>query len=85
MQVIMFGQGFASMAPPIRELEKLILERKIAFPVNPALRWCFLNVVAEVDAAGNTKFSKAKSRERIDLAVALVMALDGAFGMPLRR
>jgi phage terminase large subunit-like protein len=78
MTVLQFGQGFASMSPPCKEIEKLILERKIAFPDNPALRWCFGNVVAEIDPAGNVKFSKKKSREKIDLAVAAVMALDGA-------
>ena len=78
MTVLEFGQGFASMSPPCKELEKLILERKIAYPEHPTLKWCLGNVIAEVDPAANVKFSKAKSREKIDLAVALVMALDGA-------
>ena len=78
MVVLEFGQGFASMSPPSKELEKLILERKIAFPDNPVLKWCLGNVIAEVDAAGNIKPSKKKSAEKIDLAVALVMGLDGA-------
>jgi phage terminase large subunit-like protein len=42
MTVIEFGQGFASMSPPTKEIEKLILERRIIFKENPALRWCFL-------------------------------------------
>ena len=78
LTVLQFGQGFASMSPPCKELEKLILERAIGFPDNPVLRWCVGNVVAEIDAAGNIKFSKKKAPEKIDLAVALVMALDGA-------
>ncbi len=78
MTVLEFGQGFSSMSPPCKELEKLILERKIAYPEHPTLKWCLGNVIAEVDPAANVKFSKAKSREKIDLAVALVMALDGA-------
>ncbi|WP_419661502.1 phage terminase [Desulfosarcina variabilis str. Montpellier] len=78
MTVLEFGQGFASMSPPSKELEKLILERKIAYPDNPVIKWCLGNVIAETDAAGNIKFSKKKSAEKIDVAVAAVMALDGA-------
>ncbi len=78
LSVFEFGQGFASMSPPAKELEKLILEQKIVFPDNPALKWCFGNVIAETDAAGNLKPSKARSREKIDLVVSSIMALDGA-------
>ncbi|OPL14706.1 MAG: terminase [delta proteobacterium MLS_D] len=78
LEVIEFGQGFASMSPPAKELEKLILERKIKFSENPVLRWCFGNVITEVDAAGNVKPSKKRSREKIDLVVSTIMALDGA-------
>lgn len=78
LTVIEFGQGFASMSPPSKELEKLILSRKIVFPLNPCLSWCFSNVIVEVDAAGNVKPSKKKSREKIDLVVSCIMALDGA-------
>jgi phage terminase large subunit-like protein len=85
MTVLEFGQGFASMSPPCKELEKLILERKIAYPDHPVLKWCLGNVIAEADSAGNVKFSKSKSREKIDLAVALVMALDGAIRNAVKR
>jgi phage terminase large subunit-like protein len=75
--VFEFGQGFASMSPPSKELEKLILSQKIVFPDNPVLSWCFSNVVAETDAAGNVKPSKKRSKEKIDLCVSTIMALDG--------
>jgi len=78
LTVIEFGQGFASMSPPSKEMEKLVLSRKIVFPDNPALKWCFSNVITEIDAAGNVKPSKKKSKEKIDLVVSTVMALDGA-------
>lgn len=78
LQVIQFGQGFASMSPPSKEIEKLVLERRIAFEDNPVLKWCFSNVITESDAAGNIKPSKKRSREKIDLAVSTIMALDGA-------
>ena len=33
-----FGQGFASMSPPTKELMKLVLEQKIAHGGHPVLR-----------------------------------------------
>jgi len=76
LNVFQFRQGFASMSPPTKELLKLILEKRITFPSNPVLRWCASNVVVEQDAAGNMKISKRRSIEKVDLMVALVMALD---------
>jgi len=78
LTVLEFGQGFASMSPPSKELEKLVLERKIMFPDNPCLQWCFSNVIVETDAAGNMKPSKKRSKEKIDQVVSCIMALDGA-------
>lgn len=76
--ILEFGQGYKSMSPPSKELEKLVLEKKILFPNNPCLSWCFSNVIVEIDAAGNIKPSKKKSKEKIDMVVSTVMALDGA-------
>lgn len=78
LTVLEFGQGFASMSPPSKEMEKLVLSQKIMFPDNPALKWCFSNVIVETDAAGNVKPSKKRSKEKIDMVVSTIMALDGA-------
>ena len=78
MTVVPFGQGFISMSPPTKELMRLVLEGKIAHDKNPCLRWCMDNIVVQTDPAGNIKISKAKATEKVDLAVALVMALDRA-------
>lgn len=76
--VIPFGQGFKDMSPPTKELYKLVLEEKIAHSGNPVLRWMIDNVFVRTDPAGNIKMDKSKSTEKIDGAVALVMALDRA-------
>jgi phage terminase large subunit-like protein len=73
-----FGQGFKSMSPPSKELMRIVLDEKFIHGGNPALRWMFDNVFIETDAAGNIKPSKKKSSEKIDGAVATIMALDGA-------
>lgn len=76
--MVQFGQGFASMSAPTRELARLIAARALVHDGNPVFRWNAGNVVVESDAAGNLKPSKAKSREKIDGIVALLMALDRA-------
>ena len=76
--VIPFGQGFASMSPPTKELMNLVLANKMKHNGHPVLRWMMDNVCVRVDPAGNIKMDKAKSTEKIDGAVALVMALDRA-------
>lgn len=76
--LVQFGQGFASMSAPTKELERLIGAGLLAHGGQPVLTWMAGNVVASKDAAGNIKPDKAKSTEKIDGIVALVMALDRA-------
>ena len=76
--VVPMGQGFASMSPPTKELMKLTLERKIAHGGHPVLRWNMDNIFIRTDPAGNIKADKAKSTEKIDGAIAMIMALDRA-------
>lgn len=76
--MVAFGQGFKSMSPPTKELLKLVLARKLAHGGHPVLRWMADNMVVDQDPAGNVKPNKAKSREKIDGMVALIMALDRA-------
>ena len=76
--VVPFGQGFKDMSPPTKELMKLTLEQRIAHGGHPVLRWNMDNVFIRTDPAGGIKMDKAKSTEKIDGAVAMVMALDRA-------
>ena len=73
-----FGQGFASMNAPTKELLKLVLEERLHHANNPVLRWMCDNLVVRMDPAGNMKPDKEKSTEKIDGMVALIMALDRA-------
>jgi phage terminase large subunit-like protein len=76
--VVPFGQGYKDMSPPTKELMKLVLEEKIAHGGHPVLRWNMDNIFIRTDPAGNIKADKAKSTEKIDGAIALIMALDRA-------
>jgi phage terminase large subunit-like protein len=74
------GQNYLDMNFPTQELLRLILQRRITHGGAPILRWQIDNLMVETDAAGNVKPSKSKSTQRIDGAVALIMAL----GLALR-
>jgi len=69
-----FGQGFISMSAPTKEVEKLFLSHEITHDGNPVLEWMMSNVILRLDPAGNIKIDKAKSTEKVDGAVAMVMA-----------
>lgn len=69
-----FGQGYASMSPALRELETMLLERKMRHGMNPVLTMCAQNAVVQMDPAGNRKLAKNQSSGRIDGMVALAMA-----------
>jgi phage terminase large subunit-like protein len=73
-----FGQGFASMANPTKELLRLVLDGKLVHGGHKVLRWMADNMVVSSDAAGNVKPNKQKSREKIDGIVAGIMAQDRA-------
>jgi phage terminase large subunit-like protein len=68
-------QGFKSMNACVDALEVNVLNRTIRHDENPILTMCIANSVVSMDAAGNRKLDKSRSRARIDAAVALAMAL----------
>lgn len=73
-----FGQGFASMSPLTKELMRLVLEQRIAYGGHSVLRQNMDNIYIRTDPAGNIKADKAKYTEKIDGAIAMIMALDRA-------
>ncbi len=76
--LVPFGQGYASMSAPTKELMNLVLGNKIRHGGNPILRWNADNLVVSQDPAGNLKPDKAKATQKIDGMVAVIMALDRA-------
>jgi len=76
-------QGFQTMSPPLKELQRLVKGGTPEKPLlrhggNPAVRWQFDNLAVEMDAAGNVKPSKKLSGEKIDAVSAAVTALSEA-------
>jgi len=76
--MVAFGMGYASMNAPMKELERRYLAKEIEHQNDPVLNWAMSNVVADQDPAGNIKPAKNKSSEKIDPAVALMMAIGRA-------
>jgi phage terminase large subunit-like protein len=83
--IVDFGQGFASMSPAVKEFLRLLLSKKLNHGGNPILRWMASNVVMDSDASGNLKPNKAKSTEKIDGITALLMAIDRAVSVPVKK
>lgn len=71
-------QGFVSMTGPMKAMERAVLARKFRHGGNPILRWCVSNVVVDEDPAGNIKPNKKRAMEKIDAAVATIMAVGRA-------
>jgi phage terminase large subunit-like protein len=76
------GQGFISMSAPMKELERMAKGHQMLHGDNPVLNWMADNVVASLDAAGNIKPDKMKSKEKIDGITALVMAVARTMAKP---
>jgi phage terminase large subunit-like protein len=73
-QFAAYGTGYVSQTGPVRELERRIGLRNLDHFSNPVMRWMCSNIVLSMDASGNVKFDKAKSRDKIDGMAALALA-----------
>jgi phage terminase large subunit-like protein len=77
--MIQFGQGYASMSAPTKELLNLVLSKKLRHGGNPVMRWMADSMDVKQDPVGNIKPVKPdrkKAGKRIDGMVALIMAVD---------
>ena len=72
------GQGFYGMAQPVADFVRLATSARLCHGGHPVLDWNVGNMVFDTDPAGNQKPDKAKSKERIDGAAALIMATGRA-------
>jgi phage terminase large subunit-like protein len=75
LPVVKFGQGYASMSAPSKELERLVLCNGFHHGGHPVLKRHAQVVAVEQDPADNIKPAKNKSTERIDGIVATIMAI----------
>jgi phage terminase large subunit-like protein len=83
-------QGFATMSPVMKELQRLVLQGTPERPVlrhggNPAVRWMVDNLAVAMDPAGNVKPDKKNAADKIDAVSALVTGLSEVIARPPKR
>ena len=81
ISVIEVPQNMQNMSPAMKAIERLMKMGSLTHEKNPVARWCWGNVVVAVDGNENIKPMKNKSRERIDVTVALINAMATAITM----
>lgn len=69
-------QTVQNLSEPMKLLESLVLEGRIHHDANPCLDWMLCNVVAHLDAKDNIYPRKERPENKIDGAVALIIALS---------
>lgn len=78
MNCVEFPQQVATMSPAMKEVEAAIKGGRLHHDCNPVLSWMMSNVVAHVDAKENIYPRKEREENKIDGAVALIMAVGRA-------
>jgi phage terminase large subunit-like protein len=74
-KVIEFRQTVANFSEPTKELDALMRSGRIAHDGDPVLAWMLGNVVGRYDAKENVYPRKERPENKIDGAIALIMAL----------
>lgn len=83
--VIEFPQTIGTYTPAINAFERAMFERRLAHGGNPLLRWAVSNVVLYSDSSGNRRPDKKRAIDRIDPAVAVIMAAGRALAGGTKR
>ncbi|MFL4597069.1 terminase large subunit [Stenotrophomonas maltophilia] len=78
LPVVEMAQSVRNLSEPMKEVEALILSRRLWHDGNAAMTWMMGNVVARVDAKEHVYPRKEKMENKIDGAVALIMAMGRA-------
>lgn len=83
VRMVKTGQGFLTMSPALKELQRLVLlgrrgNPRIMHGGNPVMRWMMDNLAHAEDSAGNVKPDKAVSADKIDGVSALCNAISEA-------
>ena len=65
-------QGYATLSEPTKDILALVYQKRIIHNQNPVLTWAISNCITRQDPNGNIALDKAKSKNRIDPAAAMV-------------
>jgi phage terminase large subunit-like protein len=75
---IPMGMSTVSLAVPMKEYERRVLDATLVHDGNPVLAWAVSNVVTREDPQGNLRPDRKESQGKIDPFMAVLMALDRA-------
>ncbi|MFK4047244.1 terminase large subunit [Roseomonas mucosa] len=78
LPVVDFPMRVSTLSEPTKELEAAIASQRLRHDGNPVLEWCIGNVVGHYDARANVYPRKSRPEQKIDAAVALIMAIGRA-------
>lgn len=81
-RVLEFPQTTLRLSEPMKWVQALIEDGRIHHDGNPVMSWCMGNVTAQVDRNDNVFPRKERPQNKIDGAVALIMAVAGAMEEP---
>lgn len=73
--MVEFRANTQNFSEPTKELDAAMRAGRIKHDGNPALEWCIGNVVGHYDARGNVYPRKSRPENKIDAAVATIMAI----------
>lgn len=76
IEALALPMTFTGISVPTKDTESLVMSQGIQHNGNPVLAWAMSNVCTQSDDNGNIRPSKNKSIERIDPAVALILAVS---------
>lgn len=75
LNIVEIPQTMAFMSPAMKESERMLKTGHLTHDKNPVARWCFGNINIATDGNENIKPMKNKSKDRIDLIVAMINAM----------
>lgn len=73
--IVPLGQGFQTMTPFINDFETLLIDERLIIAENEVFEFMAKNVIAVYDEAMNVKYSKKKSKFKIDGIIGMIMGL----------
>ena len=82
LPLIEFRSNTQNFSEPTKELDAAMRANRIAHDGNGPLAWCISNVVGHYDARANVYPRKARPENKIDGAIALIMAIARAMQGP---
>ena len=85
LSIVQYAQTPKVLSAPTKELERLVMSKRLRHTGNQVTRWCISNVTLESDHEGNVKPSKERSNEKIDAVIALAMAMGRAMTQPIKK